>query len=251
MINYKYLILEYRSMSEITIGKKMMAEAIGTFILVFIGAGSVVASNYFVMANSAFPQLLLIAFANGLALAVAITIAMGISGGHINPAVTIGFLTAKLINARDALLYIISQVIGATLAGLFLLFLLPVTFSLPVHLGTPSLASGVSVLQGISIEAVITFFLVLAVFGTIVDRRAPRIGGFGVGLVLAASAMVAGPFTGAAANPARAIGPALASGFLQNWYVYWIGPIVGGIVAALVYNYLFREGVEKPSKKRR
>src|SRR5258706_1550886 len=100
------------------------------------------------------------------------------------------------------------------------------------------LAPGVSFGMGVLIEAVLTFFLLLAVFGTAVDPRAPKIGGFGIGLTVLVDVLVGGPLTGASMNPARTFGPALAGGFWQNDLVYWIGPIIGAIIAALIYEYV-------------
>jgi glycerol uptake facilitator-like aquaporin len=91
---------------------------------------------------------------------------------------------------------------------------------------------------GVLIEAILTFFLLLAVFGTAVDKRAPKIGGFGIGLTLFVAILMGGPLTGASLNPARTFGPALAGGFWQNDLVYWIGPIIGAVIAALIYEYV-------------
>jgi MIP family channel proteins len=221
-----------------TLGKRALVELIGTFLFVFVGAGSAVAAQYLSPGSAA---LLVIAFANGLGLALAISFALNTSGGHINPAVTIGAWATKMISGRDAIAYIVAQVIGATAAGFFLVALYPSSIGVAVNYGTPSLSVGTSVLQGIIFEAVMTFFLVIVIFGTIVDKRSPRLGGLLVGLTVVADALAGGPFTGAAMNPARAIGPALASGFLTNWYVYWIGPIIGSVLAAWIYTRFFMQ----------
>ena len=212
--------------------KRAVVEMLGVFMLVYAGAGSILATG-----SIGSSSLLVVALAHGLALAIAVSIAMGISGGHINPAVTIGFLATKRIKPHEAAVYIVAQCIGASIAAAALLISFP-AIGPAMHLGTPSLSSSVGVLQGIFIEAVLTFMLVLAVFGTAVDKRAPKIGGFGIGLMLAADIMFGGSLTGAAANPAVEIGPAIVSGFFQAWYVYWIGPIIGAVAAALIYEYL-------------
>jgi aquaporin Z len=214
----------------------MMAEFVGVFLFVFVGAGSVIAAQ---AAFSGSAALVAIAFANGLGLALAISLALNTSGGHINPAVTIGAWVTKKIGTLDAAGYIVAQVLGAILAGVFLVALYPSAAGMAVHYGAPSLASGTSVLQGIVLEGIMTFFLVTIVFATVIDNRFPKMGGLFVGLVVVADVFAGGPLTGAAMNPARAIGPALASGFLTNWYVYWIGPVIGGVLAAWVYNYMF------------
>jgi MIP family channel proteins len=217
--------------------KRSFVEALGTFIFVFLGAGSAIAASYAGLGGSA---LLAVAFANGIGLALAISFTMNISGGHINPAVTIAAFINKLISTKDAIIYIIAQIIGATLAGILLVAIFPALLGVMVHYGAPTLGSGVSVVTGITLEAIMTLFLVLMVFGTIVDQRAPKMAGFGVGLIVVIDVLVGGAFTGAAMNPARAIGPMIASGFFANWYVYWIGPIIGAVIAALIYKYIIK-----------
>jgi MIP family channel proteins len=220
------------------LSQRALVEFIGTLIFVFVGAGSVVAVHFL---SPTYPGLLIIALANGIGLALAITFAMNISGGHMNPAVTIGMLVTKNIKALDALAYIIAQVLGATIGALLLVALLPAAAGAAVSYGAPSLSSSITLWQGIGLEALLTMFLVFMVFGTAVDKRAPKIGGFGVGLIVALDAIVAGPLTGAAMNPARAIGPMIASMSFANWYVYWIGPIIGAVVAALIYTYCIQQ----------
>lgn len=210
------------------------AELVGTFAFVFIGAGSIITNT---LLHGA-PGLLSIALAHGLALSIVISVFGATSGGHVNPAVTVGFLLTRRIKPLLGLLYIVAQLIGATLAGFLLQAIFPQAIWQAAQLGTPNLAPGVSLSSGILIEAILTFFLVLAVFGTAVDKRAPKIGGFGIGLTVLVDILVGGPLTGAAMNPARTFGPALAGGFWQNNIVYWIGPIVGAALAALLYEYV-------------
>ena len=223
-------------MADVKLSKKLAAELFGTLFFVFLGAGSVLAVSAFnIPGYLAIP---VIALANGLALALAISATMGISGGHLNPAVSIAALVAKKINARNAAAYIVAQLVGATIGALLLYGFFPVQIAAATSLGAPSLSSSVTVLQAIFIEGLLTFFLVFAVFGTAIDPRAPKIGGFGIGLTVFLDAIIGGPLTGAAMNPARALGPMVASLTFANWYVYVIGPIVGGIIAALVYSKL-------------
>ena len=225
--------------SEPTIAKRCAAELLGTFMFVFVGAGSAVASGYAFNTDS----LLVAAFANGIGLAVGITATMAISGGHLNPAVTVGLVLGKKAKARDVIPYILAQLVGATIAGLALVSLLPSDTGKAVNWGAPSLAPGVTTAtEGTIIELVMTFFLVLSVYGTIVDKRAPKIGGFGVGLIVLADVLVGGPFTGAAMNPARAMGPMIASlTFPSYWYIYWIGPVIGAALAGLVYSRVLED----------
>jgi len=211
-----------------------LAEAIGTFALVFFGAGSIIMDHY----TGGGVGLLGIAFAHAVALAVAISATMHISGGHINPAVTIGAWIGRLVDSRTALLYIVAQLLGAVVAASFLKSLYPAASAQAVSLGTPMLADGVSVGTGIMVEAVLTFFLVFAVFGTAVDARAPHLGGWAIGMVLLFDILAGGPLTGASMNPARTFGPALAGGYWADHLVYWVGPVLGGMLAAGVYSRL-------------
>jgi MIP family channel proteins len=214
--------------------KPVVAELIGTFGFVFLGAGSIITNTL----SRGAVGLIGIAFALGLGLAIMITIFGPISGGHINPAVTIAFLVTRRIAPLLGLLYIVAQLVGATLAGLLLRAIYPRPVWQAAQLGTTNLAPGVSFGTGVLIEAILTFLLVLAVFGTAVDPRAPKIAGFAIGLTVFVDVLVGGPLTGASMNPARTFGPALAGGFWQNELVYWIGPIVGAIIAALIYEYV-------------
>src|SRR2546421_12231202 len=211
--------------------KPLIAELIGTFVFVFIGAGSIITNT---LTHGAI-GLLGIALAHGLALAVLITVFAAISGGHLNPAVTIGFLVTRRIAPLLGILYIVAQLVGATLAGLLLRAVFPQAVWQAAQLGTPMLAPGVSFGTGVLVEAALTFFLLLAVFGTAVDPRAPKIGGFGIGLTVLADILTGGSLTGAAMNPAIAFRPALAGGFWQNHLVYWIGAVIGAVIGVLIY----------------
>jgi MIP family channel proteins len=218
-----------------TLGQRALVECIGVFFLTFIGAGAVIATSY---AGVGGASLLVIALANGLALGIAVSFAMNISGGHINPAVTLTMLMNKMIKPRDAGVYVIAQLLGAVIAGALLVAAYPAAWGVAVNYGAPSLGVSISVGQGILLEAIMTFILVFAVMGTTVDKRAPKIAGFGVGLAVLIDVLAGGPLTGAAMNPARAIGPMIAAGFYANWYVYWIGPIAGALIAGAIYKYL-------------
>ncbi len=212
----------------------VLAEFVGTFVFVFIGAGSIV-TNTFLHGTVG---LIGIALAHGLALSIVISALGATSGGHINPAVTIGFLITRRIIRLLGILYIMAQLAGATLAGLLLRTIFPDAVWQAAQLGTPGLAPEISPGTGILVEAILTFFLLLAVFGTAVDERAPKIGGFGIGLTVLVDILMGGPLTGAAMNPARTFGPALAGGFWNNNFVYWIGPIIGAVIAVLFYEYV-------------
>lgn len=223
-------------MSEQT--RALLAEIAGTFMFFVIGAGSIVA---YVAAGSPGNAVLVIALAHGLALAIAVSSFGAISGGHFNPAVTFGLAIARKHPWTRVLTYWAAQLIGAVLAGLVLRLIFEpyLAAATNTHLGTPVLAPAVSPLLGVVIEAVLTLFLVWTVFGTAVSPNAPRIAGFGIGLIVTADILVGGTLTGAAMNPARHFGPAVVSGFLDNWYVYWIGPLIGAGLAGLSYRYAF------------
>jgi len=213
----------------------VFAEAIGTFCFFVVGAGSIITDYY----SKGGVGLLGIALAHGLVLAIMISIFGRISGGHFNPAVTIGILVGQKIDAAMAGLYIAAQLVGAVCAGVVLRMVFDPAVWGPVHLGTPALGPGVSFGTGVLLETVMTFFLVMAVYGTAVDPQAPKIAGFGIGLTVAFDILLGGPLTGASMNPARTFGPALASGYWDNHLVYWIGPIIGGVVGGLVYTNFF------------
>jgi aquaporin Z len=218
--------------------RALLAEIAGTFMFIVIGAGAIVTT---VTAGSPPNALLAIAFAHGLALSIAVSSFGAISGGHFNPAVTFGLAIARKHPWSRVLTYWAAQLVGALLAGLALrVFFEPfLAAATATHLGTPALSAAVAPALAIAIEAVLTLFLVWTVFGTAVSPNAPRIAGFGIGLIVTADILIGGPLTGAAMNPARHFGPAVVSGYLDNWYVYWIGPLLGAALGGLSYRYVF------------
>jgi len=219
----------------------LIAEAIGTFLFFFVGVGSVVLGDYLVANGGTSPGLLGVALAHGLALAVLVSALGPVSGGHFNPAVTLAVWIMGKIQPSRAAMYVMAQLIGAAVAGFALRGIFPTEAWQPSAIGTPALGAGISPATGIVVEAVLTALLVLAVIGTAVDGRAPKIGGLAIGLAVAADILVGGPLTGAAMNPARWFGPAVAAGAFADWYVWWIGPAVGAAVAALIYRYSLAE----------
>ena len=224
-----------------SLSKKLAAEAIGTFVFVLVGAGSAIGTESLASPNSG-AALIIAALANGIGLAVAVSATMGISGGALNPAVAIGLLVGGKLKPRDAGAYIVAELVGAIAAGYALVLSFPSSLGNPVNWGSPSLSGVLSSWQGMAVEGLLTFFLVFAVYGTAVDPRAPKIGGLGIGLAVVADVFVAGSLTGAAMNPARAFGPMIAAGFYPGyWYIYFVGPLLGGIVAGLAYHYLIEQ----------
>jgi len=230
--------------------RQMVAEAVGTFFLVFPGVGAAMLAG--VPGLHASPSLLEIALANGLGLGVGISATMAISGGALNPSVSIGLWALGKLKPLQTLLYIIAEVAGATLAALLLHWLIP---GAAVGAGTPQPGAGVGAVDAAGLEAVLTFLLMMAVLTTAVDAQAPRIAGFGVGLVVVFDVLVAGPLTGAAMNPARALGPELVSGVWSAAWAYWVGPVAGALAAALIYRYFLRSepapAVVPPAPSRR
>jgi len=212
----------------------LVAEAVGTFLFFFIAAGAAL-----VVTGDPAAALLVLALAHGVVLAVLVSALGPVSGGHFNPAVTLGLWVAGKIDAAKGLAYGAAQLVGAAAAGFAL-----AAFFTEVGPAVPALGQGVDALAGIGLEAIMTVVLVLAVFGTAVDPRGPRIGGLAIGLAVAADILLGGPLTGAAMNPARWFGPALAAGAFDSWYVWWIGPFLGAVVAALLYRYLFAPPAE-------
>jgi len=215
--------------------KAAVAEFVATFAFVFIGAGSVV------MAGPSGSGLVGVALAHGLALAIMVSATMHISGGSVNPAVTIGLWVVGKMSSMKAAVYIIAEVAGGIVGALLLRGLMPEEYWKPANLGSPALGPSIGTGKGVLIEAVLTFFLVFVVFATAVDKRgaSERISGLAIGLVLAFNILAFGPLTGAAVNPARAFGPEVALGHFTDWWVYWVGPIAGGVIAAVLYWGVF------------
>ncbi|HEX2194772.1 MAG TPA: aquaporin [Candidatus Limnocylindria bacterium] len=224
------------------LGAALVAEAVGTFLFFFVGAGAVVLTAY---QPDGVQGLVGVALAHGLALAVLVSAFGAISGAHFNPAVTVAVRLAGRIEWSSAVLYVVAQLVGAVAAGFALRAVFPEPAWSATSIGTPALGEGIGIGAGIAVEAILTVVLVLAVFGTAIDARAPRLGGMAIGLAVAADILMGGPLTGAAMNPARWFGPAVASGSFENWYVWWVGPLLGAIVAAVLYRYVF-EGEAEP-----
>lgn len=220
------------------LSRRFVAELFGTFALVFFGCASVITSAY----PGTNVGLVGVALAHALALSVAVTATMNISGGHLNPAVTIALATVGRIDWRTAGVHLAAQLAAAVLAAFALKAFFPAAIATVVAWGTPQLSLNVSLLQGIALEALMTFFLVSAIYGTAISVNAPKVGGFGIGLTLGFLIIGGGTLTGAAMNPARAVGPAIAAANWTAHAVYWIGPIVGALLAALLWDRFLLRG---------
>jgi MIP family channel proteins len=226
-----------------------LAELLGTFTLTFVGAGAIIINS---PGGGGDGGLVAIALAHGLALSVAIYATGHISGGHINPAVTLALFATKKIDGAKAVAYIIAQMAGATIAALLLKSLFPpaavAAAKLGATLGATASATPPDTWTTLFVEAILTFFLVTTVFGAAVDSRGPKnVYGFAIGLTVCLDILAAGPLTGASMNPARSFGPALVGGYWDMHHVYWLGPILGGCVAALLYDrFLIPRGAKGP-----
>jgi MIP family channel proteins len=223
-----------------SLGKAAVAEFVGTFALIFVGAGAVILSS------SGQLDLVGVALAHGLVLAVMVSVTGHISGGQINPAVTIALWAAgKIATVRGAVL-IVAQLLGGVIGALLLRYVVGGGPFDAGGAGAPALGPGVAVGKGIFIEAILTFFLVFVVFGTAVDDRGPwnKTAGFTIGLTIAFDILAFGPLTGAAMNPARWFGPALVGGLWDDAVVWIVGPIAGAIIAGVLYTTVLLRGEE-------
>jgi aquaporin Z len=213
--------------------RPVAAEFVGTFLFIFVGCGAVVVDA----ARGGLFGLGGIAFAHAFGLAIGVTMAMAISGGHLNPAVTFAIWAAGRIDLRRAVLYVVAQ-LAAAVAAVFVIKALFPGAGAASSLGVPRIAQDLTLTSAVFVEAVLTFFLVSAVFGTGVSPHAPKVGGFAIGLTLIPAIFVGGPLTGAALNPARAFGPAMVALDWHGHLAYWIGPLLGGAVAAFLWSKL-------------
>ena len=221
--------------------RKLIVEFIGPLALVYMGAGAIIATGG--------KDLVAIAFAHGLAIGLLVASAGHISGGLYNPALTAGLVAARRLSVRLGISYIIVELLGGAAGAALLKLSFDAKAIDAVQLGTPLLGAGVSGGQGVLVELILTFFLMFAVFGTAVDPRGPKpVAGLVIGLIITMGIFAGGGLTGAAMNPARAFGPELVQGVWSDWWVYWVGPIAGAIIAALLYNDVLMESPTEPKK---
>ncbi len=212
-------------------GRRAAAEFLGTFALVFVGAGALVYAR----------TLTDIGLAYGLIVGVMTISLAAISGANFNPAITLGLLVTRRISVPGAVVHWVAQLVGAIAAAALLRWVLPTGARDTIHLGAPSLGEQVSAGHAVVVEAVLTFFVVWVYFAAIADPRGAltRLGGLAVGLAVTAGVLVAGALTGAALNPARAFGPQLIDTHWGDAWVWYLGPFAGGAVAAVLYELLF------------
>jgi aquaporin TIP len=211
-------------------GRRAAAEFVGTFTLIFAGVGSIAVTQ---------GDLVAVALAHGLAIGVMASAVGHISGGHFNPAVTLGLLVTRRIAPALALVYWVAQLAGATVAALALRAVFPDEANLDT--GVPVVADVVGSGGALLLEAILTFFLVWVIFATAVDPRGTfsSIAGLAIGLTITLDVLAGGPLTGAAMNPARAFGPELVQNVWSDAWIYYIGPPLGAVAAALAYEWLY------------
>ena len=216
--------------------RRGVAEFIGAFTLIFVGAGSIMAA-----AGVRDPTLIGIALAHGLAIAVMVSAVGHISGGHFNPAVTLGFLVTRRLAPLLAVVYWVAQFGGAAVAALILKWVFPDAAVDATKLGSPALNSAVSSGAGVAVELILTFFLVWVIFATAADSRGTfkSIAGLAIGFTITLDILMGGPLTGAAMNPARAFGPELVQNFWGAAWIYYVGPALGAVAAAMLYELLY------------
>jgi aquaporin Z len=217
--------------------ERLVAEFVGSFTWIFIGAGSIIAMTTFGVGSVG---IIGIALAQGIAIAVMVTAVGHVSGAHFNPAITIGAWITQKIQSSQAIAYIVTQLAAGSAGALLLRACLPKQVVNNANYGVPLIPQGISNGQAVLIEFILTFFLVWVVFATAIDPEGAfgKVAGLAIGLVITMDILMGGFFTGAAMNPARHFGPALLAGKWSSWWVWWVGPIAGSIVAAAVYDGL-------------
>ncbi len=218
--------------------KAYLAEFAGTFFFIFVGASSIIIDK---LTGGAL-GLMGIAAAHGLALGGAVSATMNISGGQLNPAVSIGLLCCGKLTPKETFTFIACQLAGAAVAGMAMRAFMPVDAAQAVNYGVPALSDSMTPGAGTGLEIVLTLFLMFAIVGTAVSKNAPTgLGGYGIGLTVAALILAAGPITGAAMNPARHFGSALAAGYWEHTWVYWVGPCIGGALGFVLFTRLLQK----------
>jgi MIP family channel proteins len=215
--------------------RKLLAEFVGTFALIFIGAGSIVAAGNEITGITPGAGLVTVALAHGLAIGTMVTAVGHVSGGHFNPAVSVAAWVARRLTTVELLAYLVAQFAGGIVGAAVLRLVVPPGSWEPASLGATLVAPTTSDAQAITIEAILTFFLVWVVFATAIDPEGAfgKVAGLAIGFVIAMDIMMGGPFTGASMNPARSLGPAVVAGEYLGVWVYFIGPVIGATLAAV------------------
>ena len=225
-----------------------LAEAIATFALVFFGPLSVTMAAVLFGTGLSLEGIIMISLAHGAAIGLMVYAFGHISGAHINPAVTIAMMVTRNIDVKNGAGYIGSQIIGAIAAALAHMMILPEAGA-KVHFGTqggPSDLLNNNAISGLGVEIILTFFLVTTIFMAAVHRKAAAgMAGIAIGGMIFLIHLVGVPLTGASVNPARTLGPAIVSGYWNFHWIYWVGPIVGAVIAGLIMQYVYVKKAEK------
>ncbi|MDA1188684.1 MAG: MIP family channel protein [Chloroflexi bacterium] len=223
---------------DINAWRDSLAEFVATMLFIFIGCGSVVASGIATGGTLDAGRLVAIALAHGIAITLLVFATAHISGGHINPAVTVGAIITKKITPIKGGMFIVMQLAGAIVGALLLWIVAPEAAQ--GNLGAHGLGTDVSVGMGLLTEIILTFLLVFVIFAAAMDKRgAGALAPIAIGFAVMAAHLVAVPLTGAGIKPARSLGPAVFSGAWADHWIYWVGPLLGGGLAASVYQALF------------
>ncbi len=220
--------------------RSLIAEFIGPFTLVFAGAGAIIATGG--------GNLVAIALAHGLAIGLMVAAAGHVSGGVYNPAITCGLMVARKLTLLQGILYIVAQLLGGLVAAVCLKMIFPPDMVAKANLGAAAIGSGVTVGAAVLMEIILTFFLMFVIYGTAVDERGPRaIAPLVIGLTITMDIFVGGGVSGAVMNPARHFGPALVAGAWANWWVWYLAPVVGAVLAAALYAYVLQDDRTTPT----
>ncbi|MCC7433229.1 MAG: aquaporin [Methanoregulaceae archaeon] len=224
--------------------KALIAEFVGTFCLLFALVGAAVSCQLTPVTGerAGTVTLLIVALAQGLAIAVCGSALGHVSGGHFNPAVSLGMALTKKMGFVSMIGYWIAQFAGAIAGTYAVSFAMPEDAFSSSNAAAPALYILAQPTQGLFLEAVGTFFLTLVVFGTAVDRRASKVGAWFIGLTLTTMVLAFGPVTGGSMNPARWLGPSLINGAIEEPLVFFVGPLIGGALAALLYSQVLAKG---------
>jgi aquaporin Z len=222
--------------------KPLISEFLGPFALVFMGVGAIIQTQG--------TGLVAIALAHGLGLGLVILAVGHYSGGHYNPAVTIGFWAARRIETQMAIYYIIAQCLGALAAAGALVLVYPDLDRNSVNLGVPAVGKALTTGESLGVgrplvmEIILTFFLMFVIFGTAVDIHSGgrMIAGLAIGLAVTMDIFAGGVVSGAAMNPSRWFGPAVVQQDWSDFWIWWVGPIIGAVAASLLYNYVLMAG---------
>jgi MIP family channel proteins len=238
----------YGSSTASNIPRVFVAEFIGTFFLVLAGTATAVAASLNLPIAGLPADSLAVALSFGLSL-IALVFALGqISGAHFNPAVTIGLASAGKFPLKYTLFYVLAQMTGAIGAAYTVLYLYGEKAKSMASLGATLPTKGVNGWRVVATEAIVTFLLMLVIMAIATDDRTPKAAaGTAIGFTLTVGILIAGPITGGALNPARALGPMIVSGKFTDFWAYIVGPIVGAIIASTVYKFILVGG-EEPSE---